>query len=223
MTLNQVSAMKDIIFFDLDGTLINPKIRYCTIYKELCSQIGVKPLDCDAYWNLKRQKVSEDDILKKSDIKSYDIKNILKKRITMLEDMEFLQLDTLYAGVIEFLELVCQKYTLVIVTLRKNRPALEKQLKSLGIANYFDKILSASPSLNPKYLNKVKLIQDNYDNSLKGIFFGDTEVDILSAKYLNIQTVSCNFGIRDEKILFQYNPDFNINTWNSELIKKIGI
>jgi phosphoglycolate phosphatase-like HAD superfamily hydrolase len=205
--------MKELIFFDLDGTLIDPKKRYCAIYKQLCNELKIKALKCDIYWEMKRNKVSEYEIFQKTNPELNDISNILKKRILMLEDDTFLKLDILHHNAVDFLELIYKKYTLVMVTFRRNRPNLESQLKRLGIIQYFDKILSLAPSLEIKYMNKVNIILDNY-NILEGFYFGDTEVDLLAGRYLKIKTVSFNFGIRHEKYLNKCEPNFSIDSWD---------
>ena len=103
--------MKNIIFLDLDGTLINPRNRYLSIYKKLCKDAGTESLHSNIYWKLKRNKIPEYDILKITNINIKKIPSILKKRIGMLEDDKFLKLDKLHLGVIDFLKLVIKKNT----------------------------------------------------------------------------------------------------------------
>ena len=54
--------MKNIIFLDLDGTLINPRNRYLSIYKKLCKDAGTESLHSNIYWKLKRNKIPEYDM-----------------------------------------------------------------------------------------------------------------------------------------------------------------
>ena len=42
------------IFFDLDGTLINSKMRLYSLFQEL---VSASNLSFDEYWNLKKKKL----------------------------------------------------------------------------------------------------------------------------------------------------------------------
>jgi len=218
--------MNKIIFFDLDGTLIDPKKRYHVIHEKICNEIGVIPLSSDEYWELKRNKVYEDEILLRCGSKDNDFEEVLKARSSMLEDKRYLLYDTLHDGVAGFIEKLSNDFILVLVTYRKRRNELEEQLNSLGIAKYFDNVLSISPAVEPKYMGKVNLIQDSYGNAVSGIFFGDTEVDILAGKHLKVTTVACLNGIRSHGFLKKVNPEYfihswDVNNWDNKLISKI--
>lgn len=206
--------MNKLIFFDLDGTLISPKKRYCAIHKFLCKIIDVTPVSCNEYWELKRNKVTENEILIQCGAKEKNIEVALKARSEMLEDKNYLLYDTLFEGVIEILEYLYKDFILVLVTYRRQRRELEEQLKNIKIINYFDKVLSTTPVIQPKYMGKVNLIEHNYGGSLDGIYFGDTEVDILAGKHLNLTTVAYMNGIRKMNFLKKINPDFSINSWD---------
>ena len=59
----------DIIFCDLDGTLLEDKKRHYECYKDIIIQYGGNPISKDEYWNGKRHKIRCDDLLKKSEFK----------------------------------------------------------------------------------------------------------------------------------------------------------
>jgi phosphoglycolate phosphatase-like HAD superfamily hydrolase len=224
----EIDTIKKVCFFDFDGTLINPKNRYCKIYNELCNENEIKPLDCNHYWDMKRAKINEYEIFKKSNASIDIIEKILEKRSKMLEDKKYLLMDTLYTGVNDFLNEVSKTYTLVLITFRKNRQNLLIQLNNLGLDNFFTKIINVNNSLHPKYINKVNGIKNEIKGPINGFYLGDTEADILCAKDLRITSVAITHGIRESKYLYSIHPDYIVNSfetlhWNQNLIKEIGI
>ena len=50
------------IFFDLDGTLINSKIRLYSLFQEL---VPVSNFSFDEYWDFKQNKINHATILRK--------------------------------------------------------------------------------------------------------------------------------------------------------------
>ena len=129
----------------------------------------------------------------------------------MLEDDKFLKLDKLHLGVIDFLKLVIKKkYLLVLVTYRKKKNSIKKQLEFLNIIHFFDKILSVNSYSKTKSMGKVNLIKKYSQTNENNFFFGDTDVDLLAGKRLKIKTVASIFGIRNKLILRKFKPDFYI-------------
>jgi phosphoglycolate phosphatase-like HAD superfamily hydrolase len=206
--------MQKLIFFDLDGTIINPSKRYHVIHAEICSSLGIKPFGIDEYWEYKRNKLPESELLIRCGANHFEIDGAINERSLMLEDASYLKYDTLHNEIDGVLNLLAKKNELVLITFRSKRKELEVQLKYLGIKDYFTKVLSTKPTLTPKYMGKVRLIEENYQYIDNSIFFGDTEVDILTGKYFKMTTVACNNGIRTKEILTDVNPDYFINSWD---------
>ena len=55
-----------MIFIDLDGPILDVSDRYYYSYANSLKEIGGRILDKDEYWNLKRTKVPDYDILGKT-------------------------------------------------------------------------------------------------------------------------------------------------------------
>ena len=96
--------MKDIVFFDLDGTLIDQGLRYYRIYKEICNVLDIKPMLKSEYWNKKRNKIPEKDILLECGADNSSLDPLLLPRIHLLEEDEYLLMDTLRCGILNVLE-----------------------------------------------------------------------------------------------------------------------
>ena len=81
--------MFDYIFLDLDGPILEGKNRHYECYKEIIETHGGDLLDLDTYWNLKRDKVTRDIILLKSNFQaSYDV--FLDSWIKNIENEKYL-------------------------------------------------------------------------------------------------------------------------------------
>ena len=59
----QRSAM---IFFDLDGPILDVSAKYYRVYHDLLDEFGFPSLPRDQYWEAKRNKVSDESILRKT-------------------------------------------------------------------------------------------------------------------------------------------------------------
>lgn len=200
------------IYIDLDGTILDISERYYKIYYDIVVSFSGKPLSKERYWELKRKKVSEEEILKLSDIS--DIYTCIKKRLERIESVEYLKHDTLLPGSLDTLITLKNKSNrLILVTLRKSMENLYKQLTCLGILHLFDKILVTNTNKD-QWLIKSKLIVkgDEHFDKTNSVIVGDTEVDILAGKVLGIKTVSVLTGIRSRDILLANKPDYIINS-----------
>ena len=185
--------MKRLVFFDLDGTLLDQKKRYFMIHQELCKQVNISSWPENQYWDLKRKKISEENILKKNKV------------------------NQLFTGVFKMLENLSKKNDLIIVTNRKNRENLLVQIESLKISHFFKKILNANTQEEPRYLAKTNIINKHISlDDCKTWFFGDSEMDMQAGKSLKSTTVAVSLGIRESELLAKLLPDYLIDTLEIE-------
>jgi phosphoglycolate phosphatase-like HAD superfamily hydrolase len=207
--------MDKIVFLDLDGTLINTKKRYHIIHDEICNNLNIKPMSMDEYWEYKRIKTTEKEILGKCGADTDNLKLILSDRISKLEDEDYLRHDQLHNGVRNFLKTNQKDKLITLVTYRRNRNTLIDQLRKLSIDKFFHKILNTIPRNKEKFMGKVELINNCYDiEKYDTVFIGDTETDILAGKYLKMTTIAFLGGIRSSEILREYDPDYCISSWD---------
>lgn len=198
------------IFFDLDGVLINPYPRYYRIHSLLAQKYSLKQLSYKDYVRSKRNRRSE--LFYLEDLKK---DNYIQERLSLLEHPKFLSLDPLYFDAKETLETLKKRNKLYLVTVRRNRKELLKQLKSLGIISYFEKIYSPEFRQFIKNLTDIKkeLLSSFFQKNKKSqaIIVGDTEADILTGKHYAIRTVGIVDRLRTKEFIFSLKPDFAIN------------
>lgn len=194
--------MKDkAIAFDLDGTLIDVSLRDYTIYSDIIKKLHGNPIEYTTYWSLRRNKTDIHSILSQSGIKTEtEVTLFLRKRKALMEDAEYLKLDTLFPNATAILDNLNKKFDIYIITIRSNKEYTAEQLHTLGLDGYKLYIVNERKI---EYMRKIPNLV---------AMVGDTENDILPAKELGIKSVAVLSGIRNRKQLEQLNPDFIINS-----------
>lgn len=214
------------ILFDLDGTLINPFPRSHKIHLELAKKFNLEPISYQEYIEKKREKISELSLLSCPGNVKAEYK---KERMLLIEKTENLFLDNLYPFVLVVLKSLSKKHRLFLITVRRERDALFKQLAYLRISHFFQAILSLdkkelfsdAASVKKRYVKK--LIQTGIDK-LKTVIVGDTEADILTGKEHGLVTVATSFGLRSRQYLNNLQPDFIIDNIRElpKIIEKVS-
>ena len=199
-----MNLLKDNIFFDLDGTLIDSKKRQYQLFSELAPE---SVFSFNDYWTIKRKRISQRELLLRyfnySENKIEEFKNSWMKKI---EDVERLKLDTPFPGVENLLNILSTSKSLYIVTARQSYDFVEVQLKEYGWLGYFDKIL-----VTKQKESKASLVLRNTSVYPDNLFVGDTGEDILAGKKLGIKTVAVSSGVLNKQVLKTYSPDYLVS------------
>ena len=95
------------------------------------------------------------------------------------------------------------KYNLYIVTNRQSKELTIKEIETLGIKKYFKDIL-----VTEQKKTKEELIRENIEISKDDILIGDTGEDIKCAKALGVKSVAVSWGILNENVLKEYQPNY---------------
>lgn len=192
------------IFFDFDGTIIDNRVRLYNLFTELTNQ---SILSFDQYWAIKRNKVTQKEILQKFLAYSDDDCKIFKQNwLEGIEDPLRLKQDCLIVGIVELLQKFSVDEKLVIVTNRQFEDRVIEQIEDLGIKNFFYDIL-----VTKQQASKFDLITKfGFKNSDSMI--GDTDEDILTAKQLGICSIAVNWGGMGKEILVKCKPDAIVDT-----------
>jgi phosphoglycolate phosphatase len=213
----------DNLFFDLDGTIIDIQKRYYSLYSDCLSNLGGKPISQSKYWDLKRDNVSEEEILSITGNRSIH-SDYRINRLQLIEAIPYLQMDQIWIDLKDQFIHLKNCFNLVLVTLRQNRASLDWQLDYLELRPFFSQIIS-SHDVQLDFLRhetKVKMVRKFFDErNLNGWFIGDTEVDILAGKALGLKTCAVGFGLRNQTLIQAHNPDHFVQT-PGKLIEFLG-
>lgn len=188
------------IFFDLDGTLIDSRERLYMLFQHLVTE---SVLSFDAYWNLKRNKISHKEILREQF--SYPDERIAefeRNWMARIELTEWLALDKPFEGVNDFLEQLTKDHTLYVVTSRQFENNALQQIKGFGWTDLFEKVF-----VTQQKKEKFDLINDEILINKQDWFVGDTGKDIQTGKKLGIKTAAVLSGFLNKEKLMAYEPD----------------
>ncbi|MEW6264274.1 MAG: HAD family hydrolase [Thermodesulfobacteriota bacterium] len=200
------------IFLDLDGTLLDVSSRYYAVYRDLLNEFDLTGLSRDEYWAAKRKKISEERILSLTGAqKCFELYR--KRWLVLIEHPDYLNLDGPQAGAVQTLEKIAEINRPVLVTLRKSRPNLWRQLSDFGLLDYFSEIInsSAADDIGPA---KLRLLEKYLTRTRqKGhVLVTDTDGDILAGKRLGCLTIAVWNGMRTRELLIEARPDHLIGS-----------
>lgn len=209
------------IFIDLDGPILDNASRLYQLHADIILQFGFKPLSKYDYWQLKRDQVKEEMILKK--IAGFDQKLIevyQKQRSNWIESKKYLALNEVTPGCYNSLNFLLKQGNLILITTRKNQDNFNWELREKKLVSYFNKILSDFDDRLPAWKIKASLIRQYYPAfKKKNIIIGDTEAEILAGRNLGIFSIGLTNGIRSLKKIILLKPNLICQDLN-ELVKK---
>ncbi len=194
------------IIFDLDGTLIDSRLRLYRLIKDLVPNLS---LSFEQYWAMKRNKISNESILKSElNFSRAEINDFVKEWMKLIESPSYLQFDSVFSGMHLALKGLHSKADLFICTDRQLSEPVLNQLDSLNLSNFFKKTL-----VTKKEQAKESLIMDNLGVlDKKDWLIGDTGKDIQAGQALKIQTCAVLSGFLSRNALEPYNPDLILDS-----------
>ena len=189
------------IFFDLDGTLIDSKLRLYSLFQQLVPQ---SLLTFDEYWIFKQNKVDHAEILSdKFDFDESSISKFKQDWMELIETDSFLKFDTPIDGVGKYLFALQEKeIDLFVVTARQDKSRALRQIEDFGWVDFFSQIL-----VTEQKKSKFDLMYPILKGSKKAWMIGDTGYDIQAGKKLSIKTAAVLTGFLNKKVLMDYQPD----------------
>lgn len=194
------------LVFDLDGTLLDSKLRLYQLIKDLAPEL---PLSMEQYWVLKRNKISNESILaSKLGYTKSQLNDFFKTWMSLIETPKYLELDSVYAGVHILLERLQLSANLYLCTDRQFLEPVHSQLDSHKLSKFFKKIL-----VTRKMQSKESLISNGLcDMSETDWVIGDTGKDIEVGRSLNIKSCAVSNGFLSKRILELYKPDLMLDS-----------
>lgn len=158
----------------------------------------------DVYWESKKALVNRRELLELSNAGSiYD--EYLSNWLSLIETKDLLALDKVQEGALGCLQAwKSLGVNLVLVTLRKNKDAVQEQLQLQGISTFLDTILvcdHVSGGLGKA--NAVRECQNVQVMPGESVWIGDTEVDWEAARSLGVDIILVENGLRNKAYLEQ--------------------
>lgn len=199
-----------ILFFDLDGPILDVSEKYYRAYVDSMQNLGCTFLAKNDYWNLKRSKVPDAEILKKTSVEGL-VEKYQRLRNDRIETDPYLALDNVWKDLYKTYDILFRMHSAVLVTLRTYPEKLQEELRNLDIERWFTRVLVCRGRYLSKWQMKAAAILESKmldsENVRDCIFVGDTETDILAGKELGMTTIGVTFGIRTRDIIEQAGPD----------------
>ena len=189
---------KQIIVFDLDGTLINSAPDLCYALNKTLSEINIPEITLQevmGYLGDGALELIKKGITKHSNIEEFDTE-LLRLRFLEIYDTCLLDKTNFYPNVINTLkDLKNMNFTLAICT---NKPEIlaKRIIKGLNALNLFEVITGGDTykyrKPDPRHLiNTILASGKKIENA---IMIGDSENDIECAKKANIPSIAVSFG-----------------------------
>jgi phosphoglycolate phosphatase len=184
------------IIFDLDGTLLDVRPRHYAVYASCLREFRIAPLPYRQYWH--RRRAGEGTVSIAVDSSKVDRGRFEELWLGRIESTEALRQDLLYSGTIDLLDDLVGRFELVLATLRRDRGALDAQLSWLGIAGYFEHVLTPERGVpGSGKLAMVMTLRPQWGT----IVVGDSEADVALAQGLEAELICVTNGVRDESFL----------------------
>lgn len=212
--------MIDLIILDLDGPILDGKLRHYNCYSDILYENGFVPMSLDHYWKMKRNRRSLHEQLKISGADAIR-EQFLQLWLERIESRKYLEMDILQPGAVEKLcKWKVNNVPFVLVTMRNNSQNLHWQLDFLDILNLFDKVMVVGS--NHDGSRKAEAVQKNIQfNPSRGVWIGDTETDVVAARQLGVPLVVVTCGLRSAEYLKALCPNYLLPDLQSICLEKI--
>lgn len=194
------------LIFDLDGTLIDARLRLHRLFCHLVPEAG---LDFDAYWALKRDKQGHAAILARQ--LGWDAEAIASFEqawLACIEGPRWLALDQVLPGIPDALARLGTQAELWLCTARQFRAPVLLQLQTLGLLRHFQQVL-----VTGQQESKEALVRRSAPRLDSGDWLiGDTGHDVRTAQALGIRSCAVLSGFLGRKQLLAYVPDLLLDS-----------
>ena len=197
--------MKTIIF-DFDGTLLDSTLRLYTLFIDITN---FSDLTYEKYWSLKRNGISNLEILASYKIDSISNDQFTEAWMNQIESNYYLEMDELYADVfLTINDLHIKGCNLILCTARQKPEYVFNQLDKFKIKGFFDSVL-----VTEQKFSKAELFYENHSGLHVDFVVGDTPKDIEFAIHVNARSVSITHGFLNARTLKKYNPDCMVDNF----------
>jgi phosphoglycolate phosphatase len=196
------------VILDLDGPLLDGRVRHYACYRVILEAAGHVPLDADRYWEMKRDRADRRVQLAASGAEAL-YEPFLRAWLDRIEAPEFLALDRVQPGALEVLSRWKGRgIRLVLATLRRHPDRLRHQLAATGLDRLLDVVVvSRHAGGGAGKAREVREAAPGLEPS-RALWIGDTEVDVAAARALGCPVWLLTCGLRTGAYLASLDPDF---------------
>lgn len=180
-----------VIYLDLDGTLLDSSYRHELLLSDILEEMNIR-CTLENYLSFKREGFSTRDYLIMKKISNVDY--IINEWIARIENEEYLKHDSLYPGIEIFLKDFSRKYSLKLLTARKEKERLTSGAVFKTISKYFMEVIIVNPNHASK--EKAKVLMQDRDAVC---FIGDTESDYEASNAAEVIFLATTYGFRSKK------------------------
>jgi phosphoglycolate phosphatase len=193
------ASQSTTIFLDLDGPILECKMRHYACYLDLCRSRELHPLTREEYWELKRQRVNGATLFQRSGARG-DGSDLMRSWIALVEQPGYLALDAVHPWVFDVLSSwVAGGARLCLATLRSNVAGLHAELENLGLRRFFDRVVVSDSAAGGE--GKAAAAAASGVDPQSSVWVGDTEVDAVAANSVGSRLYLVTCGIRTEEYL----------------------
>ena len=132
-----------VVFFDLDGTLIDTEHLYFRFWKEACRYYGYEISDNDALSMRSREKKSAEEFLSKISDGLLDYEITRNKRIELMNEYLSTHPIQLKNGALDILKLYKSQNKHIYIVTANTIEKSQRIINSVGIEEYIDGVISA--------------------------------------------------------------------------------
>ncbi|WP_226455374.1 HAD family hydrolase [Pseudomonas sp. AF03-9] len=188
------------IIFDLDGTLIDSRLRLYQLFQKLVPE---SRLDYIQYWDFKFAGLSNEAILSRQfGLGETQVIEFRERWMDLIESPEFLSIDTNFPGVHAALSRLKSEAKLYVCTARQLVDPVYVQLESLKLLEYFESVMVTEQRNTKDFL----ISQNVKDLSSADWVIGDTGKDIQVGAALGMSTCAVLTGFMKREALLKYCP-----------------
>lgn len=203
--------MIEKIILDLDGPILDGRLRHYKCYGDILVENGFTPLPVEEYWEMKRRRLDRHHQLAASKADGiYPL--FLQRWLQRIEEKSYLAADRLQPGIPEKLQQwKSQGIELILVTMRNNMENLHGQLRILGLLPLLDQVVAVGTDSGEA--GKAEAARPHVERSQKAavLWVGDTETDIGAARRLGVRVCAVGCGLRTLEYLASLKPDFLVS------------
>lgn len=202
-----------LLILDFDGTIVDTREGILTTFREALCALGkdLKPGTCVENLiglplsTMFKEAASLEDGIVEEAVREY--------RRRYRENAP--RTATLFPGVAETLESLCESGFSLAVATNKSREGIDSIIDCLDVRRYFSEILCPDDVADPKPAPEMvhRIMESRKLTSAETLVIGDTTIDMAMGKAAECFTCAVTYGIHSREQLCAVSPDFVIDAF----------